>query len=70
MKNIILPIGLGLAMAFALTLGSSNAAANAQDASCLMECAAKALACQEKAGEDVSKMASCLAAQIKCQEGC
>jgi len=70
MKKILLPIGLGLAMAFSLTLGSNTADANAQDASCLMECAAKALACTEAAGEDASKLATCLSKQMKCNEGC
>jgi len=70
MKKVLVSFGAAVAMALALTWGSSPADAGAQDAACLADCAAKALACVEAAGDDVAKATDCAAKQVACQQGC
>ena len=69
MKYVFTTLGLGVLLGFAV-FQSNQAEAVAQDASCLANCAAKAIACSEAAGDDVAKLAECAAKQIACQESC
>jgi hypothetical protein len=70
MKKVLVSFGAAIAMALALTWGSSPADAGAQDASCLAACVTKALACVEAAGEDSAKVMDCAVKQAACLESC